>query len=373
MTSRYLTIRASFAVLLCVCASLASAQQPVVTEPLPSFDPYGNVQPDVVIPGAIAPPPSEIIVQETLPVYPAAIPVRFVWFGEFLYLRASDAATTNYAVPVNGGVVPPPTPAVPMGPLAFTEHSWKPGFRAGFEWVWNDYSRWVVTYTDLKLKSSDSISVDPASTLALQSLVLHPSTLAADDYYLTAGANGRVKMRLGDLEYRRVFVDDWYRWDFLVGGRYAGLDQTFRSVFTNATTTETVDANVDFEGGGIRFGTRGDWRSCNHGWFIYAQATTSFIAGQFRSRYTQTDSFLGTVANTSRKDDRIINLTDIELGLGWHSKSRRWWFSTGYMFNTWSDMVNSAGVIRTAQATSFTPIRERLTFDGLTARGELRF
>ncbi len=313
------------------------------------------------------------MVDPSLPVFPAGFPVRLVLFGEFLYLRASDAAMTNYAVPVNGPVVPPPTPGVPMGPVAFVEQGFEPGYRVGFDWVWNDYSRWVAAYTSLDLSASDMVSVDPASPLVLQSLVIHPSTAAANGSFLTASGKSDVKMRLGDIDYRRVFVEDWYRWDFLVGARYARLDQDFRSEFTNSTTTEVVDASANFEGGGIRFGTRGDWRSSQHGFFIYAQATTSFVAGQFSSSYSQTDSFLGVVANTSRKDDRIINLTDAELGLGWHSQDRRWWFSGGYLFNTWSDIVSNAGMIRTAQATSFTPIRDRLTFDGLAARGELRF
>jgi hypothetical protein len=371
MTRKHSIFRTLIAVSLWMCAALACAQQIPFAQPSPSFDPYA-AQPGGVIPGPALPPGSPTFQQE-LPVFLAGFPVRFVLFGEFLYLRGSDAAMTSYAVPVNGAVVPPPIPAVPMGPVAHIEQGFQPGFRVGSEWVWNDYSRWVASYTSLDLKTTDTVSVDPASPLALQALVLHPSTTAADDYWLTAGASGDVKMRLADIEYRRVFVEDWYRWDFLVGARYANLDQKFRSEFTNSTTTEVVDAAVDFDGGGIRFGTRGDWRSSQHGFFIYAQATTSFVAGRFTSRYSQTDSFLDTVANTSRKDDRIINLTDAELGVGWHSQSRRWWFSGGYLFNAWSDVVSSAGLIRTAQATSFAPIRERMTFDGLTARGEFRF
>lgn len=366
-------VRTPIAAWLGLCAVLASAQQPV-------YAPPNTIQPGGIVPGTIQPgvvpgpilPPTTPVFQQALPVYPAEVPVRFVLFGEYLYLRASDAAMTNYAVPVNGLVAPPPTPA-PMGAVASVEQGFSSGYRLGFDWVWNDYSRWVASYTSIDLKSNDMVS-DLAAPLALQSLVLHPSTPAADEYFLSASGQGSVKMRLADFEYRRVFVEDWYRWDFLVGARYANLDQRFRAEFTNAAITEVVNADVDFEGGGIRFGTRGDWRSTQHGFFIYTQATTSFIAGRFESRYAQTDSVvMGTVANTSRKDDRIINLTDVELGLGWHSQSRRCWFSAGYMFNSWSDVVNSAGLIRMAQHTSFGPIRERLTFDGFVGRVEFRF
>lgn len=354
-----------------MCATAAHSQQPLLTEPLPSFDPYAAPQQGAVITGPALPTLSPTLDPSALPIFPAGFPVRYAVFGEFLYLRASDAAMTNYAVPVAAAA------GAPMGAVAFIEQSWEPGFRVGFDWIWNDYSRWVGSFTSIDLKTTDIASFDPMSAAGLQSLVLHPSTPAAGEIYAAANASGDVKMRLGDIDYRRVFVEDWYRWDFFVGARYANLDQKFRAEFMNATRTETVDTEVKFDGGGVRFGTRGDWRSSQHGFFIYAQATTSFIAGQFNSRYAQTDTpsggASGLVANLSRKDDRIINLTDAELGLGWHSPTQRWWFSAGYLFNTWSDVVNTAGLIRTAQANSFTPIRERLTFDGLVARAELRF
>ncbi len=353
------------------------------------YDPYAVYQQPgaPVVPGPPLPPsqtpiipsqttviPQTTVIQQPLPVYPATYPVRFVLSGEFLYLRPSDASMTNYAVPVNGGVIPPPTPPVPMGAVAATELGFDPGFRVGLDWVWNDYSRWVLTYTQLDSKDSSEIMTDPAtSPLVLQSLVMHPSTAAADAYYLTASATGELDLKLVDFDYRRIFVEDWYRWDFLAGMRYAHLDQTFNSIFQNSTTTEEVNSSVGFDGGGIRIGTRGDWRSPNHGFFVYGQATTGFLAGRFSSAYSQSDNLLGTIANTSRKDDRIINVTDAELGVGWHSPGQRWWFSGGYLFSTWSDVVNNAGVIRAAQATSFGPIRERLTFDGLAARGEFRF
>ena len=355
-------------------------QQPSIGQP--SFGPnlgqpgFGP-QPSLVVPGPALPPTADVVVPaspvETLPVFAAGIPVRFVLSGEFLYLRASNAAMTNFAVPVNGAVVPPPTPAVPLGAVGAVEYDFDPGFRVGLDWVWNEYSRWVATYTQLRLDDREALSIDPTSPLAIQSLVMHPSTAAADALYLDATGTGRIDLRLADIEYRRVYIEDWYRWDFLVGARYAHLDQNFLAVFSNTTTTETIEADTDFDGGGIRFGTRGDWRSSRHGFFIYASANTSFVAGRFSSSYRQDDSLLGTIVFTSRKDDRIINISEAELGFGWRSPTRRWWFSGGYQFNTWSDIVSNAGLIRAVQGTSFFPIRDRLTLDGVVARAELRF
>ncbi len=350
--------------------------------PPSNFDPYASQQvPNTAPPsqyqyGTPSPTfenPPALILNQPLLVAPAITPVRFVVSGEFIYLRASDAAMTSFAVPVNGAIVPPPTPAVPLGAVAAVDLNFEPGFKVGLDWVWNDYSRWVVGYTSLGLSSTETQTIDPAAPLALQALVLHPSTAAADTYFLDATATGDLAMRIADVEYRRIFVEDWYRWDFLAGLRYAHLDQGFKADFTNSTTTEKLDSEVNFDGGGIRVGTRGDWRSNQHGFLLYGQATTSFLAGRFNSSYTQSDSFLGTVVKTSRSDDRIVNVTDIELGIGWRSPTQRWYFSGGYLFNTWSDVVNNAGLIRAVQTTSFAPVRERLTLDGFTVRGEFRF
>jgi hypothetical protein len=260
-----------------------------------------------------------------------------------------------------------------MGPVAALELGFNSGFRLGLDWVWNDYSRWVFNYTQLDMSQSDLVTGDLTVPVALQSLVVHPSTDAAGELFLEANASGELRLRLGDIEYRRIFVEDWYRWDFLVGARYANLRQSFNSEFRNPEPEERVRSSVNFDGGGIRFGTGGDWRSPRHGFFIYGEASTGFLAGRFRSQYSQTDEVGGMVAFTSRRDDRIINVTDLELGAGWHSPAQRWWFSGGYLFSTWSDVINNAGVIRAAQSSFYSPIRERLTFDGLAVRGELRF
>lgn len=70
------------------------AQQPVYGPPQSGFDPYA-AQPGVVpytapqpsvVPGPVLPPANPVVIEQTLPVYPAAVPVRFVWYGEFLYL-----------------------------------------------------------------------------------------------------------------------------------------------------------------------------------------------------------------------------------------------------------------------------------------------
>jgi len=226
----------------------------------PGFDPYTTQQ----VPGATQFPlgaalpafgsPPGLILNQPLLVTPVSTPVRFVVSGEFIFLRASDAAMTSFAVPVNGAIIPPPTPAVPMGPVSAVDLGFEPGFKVGLDWVWNDYSRWVVGYTSLGLSSTESQSIDPTQPLALQALVLHPSTAAADTYFLDATATGDLEMRIADVEYRRIFVEDWYRWDFLAGLRYAHLDQGFKADFTNSTTTETLDTEVDFDGGGIRVG-----------------------------------------------------------------------------------------------------------------------
>lgn len=356
---------------------------PPPTLPAPGFDPY-SPQPAPAFPSA--PPATPQLFQDfqlpnllaplTAPAAPVAVrPVRCVLSGEYLMLRASDAAMTNYAVPVDASTPPPSFPFIPMGAVADVELEQDSGYRVGVDWVWNEYSRWVGTYTSLDLGSRDRVE-SPGAPLGLQALVLHPSTPDPAIFYDQASATSGLDLQLVDVEYRRVFVEEWYRADLIVGGRYGRLEQDFSATFVDdpggAATTETVRSTVDFDGAGIRFGARGDWRSMRHGFFIYAQATTNFLAGEFTGNLLQQNN-AATVMMTSIEDDRIVNITDVELGLGWHSPSQKYWFSGGYLFSTWNDVVNNAGLIRSLQGVSPGPIHERLTFDGFTVRAEVRF
>ncbi|NIL95626.1 MAG: hypothetical protein GTO53_00350, partial [Planctomycetales bacterium] len=146
----------------------------------PGFDPYAPgagaaaPAPAVTLPGATAVPPTitlpgvDPLAPTTTcpptgcpPLQPVLVDLGPRWrvFGEFLYLRAGDAAMTTYAVPVNGPILPPPPPSLPVGPYATIDPDREPGFRAGVGWFTSKISEWSGTYTWLESQTTDSVSV----------------------------------------------------------------------------------------------------------------------------------------------------------------------------------------------------------------------
>jgi hypothetical protein len=154
------------------------------------------------------------------------------------------------------------------------------------------------------------------------------------------------------------------------------LKQDFTSLFTNTTTRENVDTQIGFEGGGIRLGLDGERRACGSGWMIYGNGAASFVGGVFHADYQQHDNFLGTVANTGWKEDRIISILDLELGIGWVSPCGRFRFTGGYMISAWLNVLGTGDFIQAVQnntSSRSTDLTNAMTFDGLVTRVEYRF
>ena len=95
--------------------------------------------------------------------------------------------------------------------------------------------------------------------------------------------------------------------------------------------------------------------------------------GQFTSRYVQTNQFGGVEVNTSMSEDRIVPVLDFELGLAWLSPGQHLRISGGYLVSAWFNAVTTPGWIHAVQRTDFHSGSDTITFDGLTARAELRF
>jgi len=86
---------------------------------------------------------------------------------------------------------------------------------------------------------------------ALQALGAASSTAAADTYFLDAEPLPvNLEMRIaGDVEYRPAsFVEDCIDGTFLAGLRTHPRPR-IQGTSTNSTTTETLDTEVDFDGG----------------------------------------------------------------------------------------------------------------------------
>jgi len=293
-------------------------------------------------------------------------------FGEFLYLRPGNDKVA-YAVPINGAIVPPQGAApVQIGLEAVVDNDFRPAFRTGFSRVLNECANMGATYTHFESSITGRTSIN--APYVLRSLVSHPGSRAAPTDFLQGSAVYGVDFQLADLDYRRAILQsDRSMLHYLIGIRYAHLGQDFSSELSNATTTETVTTDIRFDGGGIRVGLEGERHACGSGLMIYGRGMASFLGGAFRSRYTQANNFDGTVVNTGWKDDRIVSLLELELGLGWTSRSGCFRLTSGYLISGWYNVIKTDDFIAAVQSNNSRGVGDSLTFDGLVARAEIRW
>ncbi len=295
--------------------------------------------------------------------------------GEFLYLHTTDADVA-YAQQQNGigGAG-----TVPFGRIGSLAPHHEPGFRAGVTKAFSDSSSLVMSYSFFESDSIDALEppVIPGGGGAVGSLVHHPgAAITASAGPVNAAYD--VDFQLADISYRSVLkANDCYAINWSVGGRYGSLTQDFRQlgIYTGAVggTIETR-SNVDFDGGGLRFGLDGERRLGCSGFSVYSRGNVSTLSGRFHADYylnnNTTDVLL---ALADWEDDRIITLLDLEAGLSWTGEQGKWRASAGYLASFWFNTVTTSEFINTVQANSYDGVDDTLKFEGLTARIERRW
>jgi hypothetical protein len=296
---------------------------------------------------------------------------RWFAYGELLYIRPTNEKVA-YAVPINGPISPPGLTPVQVGLEATVDCHHDFGFRVGAGVFLNDCSSLGIAYTHYETDISDAIVGAPP--YVLRSLVDHPGYWAAPTDFLEATARLDIDLQMVDLDYRHPLAC----WDcclvnYLVGVRYAHLEQTFTSVFTGTTTIETVDAAVGFDGGGIRVGIEGERQVGCLGLMLYGRGVASFVGGNFWGRYQQDVTGPGLVVDTGWNEDRIASILDLEVGFGWTSPCGMFRTSAGYMFSGWYDVLIMDEFIDSVRMNESVDAGDTLGFDGLVARGEIRF
>ena len=295
-------------------------------------------------------------------------------FGEVLILRARGAEVA-YAVAIDGAIVPPPVPPIQVGPIAVADPDFSPGFRIGGVRAMDDCTSISLTYSRFQSSSTDSVTT--TAPLVLRSQVFHPSTANAGSDFLDAFANLDITFDLVDADYRAVWAaGDLWAVNYLVGARYAGLKQEFTGVYSGTGTTDTLVSNMNFDGGGFRVGLDGERHSCNSGLMVYGKSSASFVAGEFRGRYTQGSDVDPIIVDTTWKAGRLVSILDLELGAGWQSECGRWRLTTGYMVSTWLNTIPQNQWIQAVQTNNFASLTNSvnpITFDGVTARLDYRW
>jgi Legionella pneumophila major outer membrane protein precursor len=296
-------------------------------------------------------------------------------FGEALFIRPRNAEVA-YAVPINGTVITGPTSTqVQIGAVRVADPDYAPGFRVGFGAVISPRSAMSISYTQFDRDTFDTVSL-PGTGGVIRSLVTHPNPLVAAGNGLDAAAILQTEFELIDADYKGLIAYDAdYEVAFVIGARYANLEQHFAAGFAPASGFEEVLVESEFDGGGLKLGLEGMRRSVTSQFFVYGKGATSFVAGDFRTRYQFNSPTTAIDPDTSFKVGRIVTMLDLETGIGWQNFTGNLRFSTGYMFTAWYNTVRVNELISAVQQNNFVGLsntdRGLTTFDGVTAKIEL--
>ncbi len=284
-------------------------------------------------------------------------------FGEFLFLRPRDSEVA-FALPVDGDI--------PIGPVGVADQDYATGFRAGLSHCLDECTSLVATFTQFESSTYNFVETDP--TPALRALLLHPATTNAGSDFLSAAANYDIDFQLVDVDYRALlFAGDCFAVNYSVGARFANLEQDLQVDYALTGTTETVVTDLDFNGAGIRLGLDGERHSGHHGLLCYGKAFVSFVGGEFQADYDHYSTADPSIVDTAWRAGRVVTMLDLEMGVGWQSPCGHYRLTTGYVFSTWLNTVNTDSWIESVRTNNFVGLEDRMSFDGLTARAEYRF
>eukprot|EP00913_Durusdinium_trenchii_P035266 g32996.t1 len=291
---------------------------------------------------------------------------RTALYGEFLYLTARGA-NVNYGTPVNGIGAN----AVPIGHIGVADPDYDPGFRIGGTWKIDSCSSFEFTFTQWDANTENSIRRQGGNGFVRAELV-HPNTANVANDSLFANTNYDIGFELYDASYKGLI---WGGCDhflnYVVGLRYSHLDQDLVAIYSINGATR-VDSEIDWNGFGPRFGLEGE-RLLGGGVFLYGKGFLSVLMGEFDVEYRQANVFAGQQAFTGFNDDRVVPVLEVEVGAGWQSCCGKYRLSAGYYFASWFNAITTQSTISALQQNRFEHIDQTITFDGLTARAEVRW
>jgi hypothetical protein len=296
---------------------------------------------------------------------------KFSVFGEFLYLqpRGTDVA---FAVPQDGLAV---AGAVPVGPVANTDLDFAPGFRVGGSLAMGEDAWLSGTYTWYSVDGTSTASTSAPNVL--NPLVLFPGTFNAGFAAEQASASQAIDNWSIDIDYQvAARYNDRFWLGYLIGARYAQLDQTFSANYEFAAPDGTTDlaTDVSFKGTGIRLGVEGERVIFpGRGFRAYSRGIANIMFGEWNASYTQTNQFNGVEASTSIREDRVVPVLELEAGVAWVGRNGRLRLAGGYMVSWWFNAISSQGWIDSVQNQTYSPGGDNISFDGIVGRAEWWF
>jgi len=307
--------------------------------------------------------------QPCQPCCPAFWEHRSGVYAEYLYLTARDA-NVAYATPTDGVGVN----AVPRGPVSVADPDYEDGFRTGFAIALDKCSSFTANYTNFASLTTHESALSGGATY-LTPHTIHPGTNLVITDVLSADARLDIDFELIDANFKALIWGGCnHSLNYVLGFRYATMEQDFLATYFILNGTTTVDTRIDFEGFGPRIGLEGE-RLIKGGFLVYAKGTANFLAGEFKTDYVQRNIFVPAIpqANTSYEDDRIVTLTEFELGVGWQNCCGTCRVTAGYYLAGWRNSILTPEYINAVQADDFSGLNDTMTFDGLTAKAEWRF
>lgn len=303
-------------------------------------------------------------------------------FADYLNLRVHEGEVA-YAVALNGGIANDQTlpGAVQVSPIALAEPDYSSNYQVGGTWALSQCASVSFAYTHFESNSDSSLSVDPADfgDVVIRSLVLHPAAGNANADFLNSSASLGIDFKTADVDYRSiVWASDLSAVNYIVGARFAELNQDFAARYTRTGTTDLMSADVEFDGGGVRFGLDATRHHPCNGFLVYGRGLTSFVAGEFKTSYRHGTDVDPEIVNTGWEAARIMTMVDMEFGGGWQSRCGRLRVTAGYLVSFWFNAVTTDQWIRAVRDNDFVGQRDgmsydTLMFDGLRLRAEYRF
>src|SRR5206468_7846738 len=131
-----------------------------------------------------------------------------------------------------------PLTSVPRGPVGVAELAFRAGYRAGGGVALTEHSWLVGTFT--YFQDSTNAHLEAPDGDVLHSNLIFPNTINAGFAPLTADANYNIRLDTGDIDYKRVLVDnECGQLCWLAGARYGHLHQALSTSYQEVLGSDT--------------------------------------------------------------------------------------------------------------------------------------
>jgi hypothetical protein len=297
-------------------------------------------------------------------------------FGDYLLLRPRDqeiAIAVPSQIPAVIGGLPG---TVPQGRTVLLDPDYQPGFRVGGALALDCNTSVFAAYTyfDSSTTNGRTATADELqNNISIFPLLMHPFTLLPGNVTnVSAVGEMSVDFEIIDLGARAMLFDsNNFAINAVGGARWAHLEQDVRALYSiNGGTL--VLGNAEYDGLGGFGGMDAEFRT-QSGFGAYGKGALSLLYGASRGAYSQSSAIAATRVFTDGKFDRLAPILEMELGVHWLSPQQRLRLALGYMSNVWFNVVTVRDYMNGVTHAQFDDFSDTITFDGLTARAEVRW